>query len=54
MRAALDDLNNGLNHLGLIAALADDRSDYIDKSLPIIMATLLSLIEALEVFDQGL
>ncbi len=54
MREALAYIRQGQNHLGLIAALADDRSDYIDDNLPIIMATLEATIEALEAFDQGL
>ncbi len=54
MGEALKNIREGQNHLGLIAALADDRSDYIDDNLPIIMATLEATIEALEAFDQGL
>ena len=54
LEAALVEIRKGQNHLGLIAALADDQSDYIDKNLPILMAALESVIEAIDVFGDKL
>jgi len=54
LEAGLGELRKGQIHLGQLAALADDRSDYIDKHLPIIMAALESVIEAVDAFGDGL
>lgn len=52
--AALEDLRKGQNHLGLIAALAEDQSDYINDNLPILMATMETVIDAIDVFGGKL
>jgi len=52
--AALENLRKGQHHLGLIAALADDQSGYIDEHLPIIMATLEAVIVAVDTFSDKL
>ncbi len=52
--AALEDIRKGQNHLGLIAALADDQSGYIDSYLPSIMAALETVIDAIDGFGDGL
>ncbi len=54
LEAALVEIRKGQNHLGLIAALADDRSKYIDDNLPIIMAALETVIDAIDKFSEGL
>lgn len=54
LEAALTNIRKGQNHLGLIAALADDQSDYIDNNLPVIMAALETVIDAIDVFGDKL
>lgn len=54
LEAALEDIRKGQNHLGLIAALADDQSGYIDDNLPIIMAALETVIDAVDSFGDKL
>ncbi len=54
MEGAQEAVRKGQNHLGLVAALADDQSGYIDEHLPIIMATLETVAEAMETFGQKL
>jgi len=52
--SALADMKRAETHLGQLAALAEERSDYIDTSLPPIMAGLHILIETLDKFNEGL
>lgn len=51
---ALDDLHRCQNHLGQAAALADNRSEVIDKSLPAIMASLELTRSALDSFYESI
>jgi len=52
--ACFIDLKKAQVHLVQIAALADDRSDYIDKHLPGLVTTLELLIEMTEQFREGM
>jgi len=51
---AIADLMRAENHLGQIAGIASDRSDYINESLPEIMAALRVVLDALRKFNEGL
>ena len=52
--SAYADLKRAENHLAQLAALADDRSKYIDNNLPEIMAALKFVTEAVDKFSEGL
>ncbi len=53
-QAAYIDLNNAQTHLTQVAALADNRSDYINTWLPDMIAALDTIIEALDVVSEKL
>jgi len=50
----LQDLYHAQKHFGQLAALADDRSKYIDEYLPPIMIMLDMVIGSVEKFAEGL
>ena len=52
--AAYDNFRKAQIHLTQLAALADDRSDYINEWLPPLMAGVESVISALDSFSEGL
>lgn len=52
-QSVLDDLERAMNHLVQIAALADDRSEYIDKHLPILITYLEMVTKAVKQFREG-
>ncbi|GAI56428.1 unnamed protein product [marine sediment metagenome] len=52
--SALEDLKKAQVHFVQLAALADDRSDYINKHVPALVALLESLIHTVEEFNAGL
>lgn len=52
--AAYDMLRKAQNHMGQLAALADERSRYIDDNLPVFMAALDELIKGWDRFSGGL
>jgi len=52
--SAYADLRKAQNHLVQLAALADNRSGYINKHLPEIIAALEALIGVVEDFNKGL
>ncbi len=47
-------LKKAQKHLTYIAALAEDRSDYINENLPIIITYLNMVIKTLDQFNDGL
>jgi predicted nucleotide-binding protein (sugar kinase/HSP70/actin superfamily) len=51
---ALDDLKRTQIHLVQLAALADFKSDYINKNLPDLITTLEVYIVLVERFNEGL
>jgi len=51
---AWEDLKRAQEHLLGIAAIADDRSDFIDTNLPPIMRGLQAVMDAAEKFMEGL
>jgi len=53
-RSASEDIYRAQTHLGQLAALADDRSDYINDNLPVIMLALDSVKVTLDKFAEGL
>ena len=54
VREADADLRRAEKHLTQLAALADDRSGYINDNLPQIIAGLHLIIETVESFYEGL
>ena len=52
--SAFTDLSQAQDHLVQAAALADERSDYINEHLPVIIGGLQSLLAVLEKFEQGI
>lgn len=52
-QSVLDDLERAMNHLVQIAALADDRSEYIDKHLHILITYLEMVTKAVKQFREG-
>jgi len=52
--SAFDNLRKAQIHLTQLAALADDRSGVIDDHLPIIIASLDTVIEALDLLSEKL
>uniref|UniRef100_A0A6M3LDH3 Uncharacterized protein n=1 Tax=viral metagenome TaxID=1070528 RepID=A0A6M3LDH3_9ZZZZ len=52
--SALADLRRAEIHLTQLASLADERSDYINSSLPELIASLSFVIGALDKFQEGL
>jgi len=52
--AAYADLFNAQSHMVNMAALADDRSDYINQYLPPLMAGVEMLIKSMQQFNEEL
>ena len=51
---AFVNLRKAQNNLVQLAALADNRSDYIDKHLPMIVAAVEMVINTFDSFQEGL
>jgi len=52
--AAYADLFNAQSHMVNLAAIADNRSDYISEYLPPLMAGVEMLIKSVQQFNEGL
>ena len=52
--AAYDNLRKAEIHLAQLAALADDRSDVINDHLPLISASVSTVIDALDLLSEKL
>jgi len=52
--SAFADLRRAQTHLVQLAALADNRSDYINDHLPELIASLELLIDCVDKFNEGL
>jgi len=54
VNSAYADLTSAQGHLIAAAALADDRSDYMNNELPLIVASLDAVITVVGQFEEGL